>query len=105
MPAGCRPRLRGLAPAWALAPALGLAALVAGCSAPEETVSGDPPPAAETLAAPDVAARCAAALPDLARVGESVQAQIREYHAALPPRDARAGLPPSCRRRRPAGWA
>ena len=93
MPAGRRPRLRGLAPAWALAPALGLAALVAGCSAPEETVSGDPPPAAETLAAPDVAARCAAALPDLARVGESLQAQIREHHAALPPRDARAGFP------------
>ena len=94
MPAGRRPRLRGLAPAWALVAAFGLAALVAGCSAPEETVSGDSPPAADTLAAPDVAARCAAALPDLARVGESVQAQIREYHAALPPRDARAGLPP-----------
>ncbi len=80
-------------PATAFAAALGLAALLAACSAPEETVQGDAPPPAGAEAAADAAAPCGAALPDLGRVGESVRAQIRERHAALPPRGARAGIP------------
>lgn len=93
MPAGCEERRRGLVPTWILAPAFGLLVLVVGCSAPEDAVSGDSPPPSDTPAAADVAAGCGDLLPDLARVGESLQAQIREHHVALPPRDARAGFP------------
>ena len=67
--------------------------LAAGCGTPEETASGDPPPVADTQSVSDVTAGCGDTLPDLSRIGESVQAQIRERHAALPPREARAGLP------------
>ena len=93
MPARRRERRQGLVPTRVLAAALGLAVLVAGCSAPEETASGDSRLPPDTQAASDVAASCGEDLPSLTRVGESVQAQIRERHAALPPRDARAGLP------------
>ena len=67
--------------------------LVAGCTTSEDTASGDPPPVADTQSVSDTAAGCGDTLPDLSRIGESVQAQIRERHAALPPREARAGLP------------
>ena len=75
---------------------LGFAALIAGCSVPNESTSGDAPATAENAAGTSVAvaaAYCGDALPDLSRVGESVQAQIRDRHAALPPHDQRAGLP------------
>ena len=76
---------------------LALAALIAGCSAPNESTSGDARATAETAAgtqaAADATASCGEALPDLGRVGESVRTQIRDRHAALPPRDERAGLP------------
>ena len=77
----------------AFAAALGLAVLVAGCSAPEETAAGAAPRPDGAGAVPDATAPCGAVLPDLGRVGESVQAQIRERHAALPPRGERAGIP------------
>ena len=68
--------------------------LVAGCTTPDETASGDAPPqVADAQSVPDAAAGCGDTLPDLSRIGESVQAQIRGRHAALPPRAARAGLP------------
>ena len=93
MPAGASGSPRGLVPARALAAAFGAAVLLAGCSAPEETGADAPPPSDRTRAAPEIAASCGDVLPDLARVGESVQAQIRERHGALPPRGERAGLP------------
>ncbi len=67
--------------------------LVAGCTTPEETASDDPPQVADAQSVSDVTAGCGDTLPDLSRIGESVQVQIRERHAALPPREARAGLP------------
>ena len=74
-----------------------LAAWFAGCSAPNESASGDSPAAAETAsgtrAASEAVSSCADLLPDLSRVGESVQAQIRDRHAALPPRGERTGIP------------
>ena len=77
---------------------LGLAMLLAGCSAPNESASGDPRATAETPAATQAASGamgpCGDVLPDLSRVGESVQAQVRDRHAALPPPDQRAGIPP-----------
>ena len=91
--------LRGPVPARACAAALGLglAVLAAGCSAPDGTAAGDSPPVAGARAATDVAAPCGDALPDLGRVGESVRAQIRRRHAALPPRGERAGMPAAAR--------
>ena len=87
----------GLVPMRWPAVTLGLAALLAGCSAPNESASGDSQAAAETAsgtqAASDAPASCGEALPDLGRVGDSVQAQIRDRHAALPPHGERAGIP------------
>ena len=87
----------GPAPIWYPAVMLGLAALLVGCSAPNESVSGNSQAPAETSSgaqsSSDAMASCGNVLPDLSRVGESVQAQIRDRHAALPPRDERAGLP------------
>jgi tetratricopeptide (TPR) repeat protein len=77
---------------WVLATGFGIAALAAGCSAPGGTVRGDSPAATDTQT-PENAASCGAALPDLAEVGEGVQAQIRDRYAALPRPDARAGIP------------
>ncbi len=76
---------------------LGLAALLAGCSAPNGPASRDSQApvdmAAGTQDSPVAMASCGDVLPDLSRVGESVQGQVRDRHAALPPRDERAGLP------------
>ena len=72
---------------------LGLAVLVAGCTTSEEAAPGAAPPSTDTQAASAVLASCGDALPDLSRVGESVQAQVRERHAALRSRGERAGLP------------
>ncbi len=77
---------------WVLATGFGLVALAAGCSAPDGTARGDPPAAMDTQTA-EIAASCGAALPDLAGIGEGVQAQVRGRHAALPRPDARAGIP------------
>ena len=76
-----------------VAAVFGIAVLLAGCSAPGETGADASPPPAGPRAASEIAASCGDALPDLARVGESVQAQIRDRHAALPPRGERAGIP------------
>ena len=57
----------------------GLAALAGGCAAPVDA----PPAAPLTLSAPAGSPPCGTALPDLARVGASVQAQIRERQAAV----------------------
>ena len=88
-------RPQGPIPAGILAAAFGLAVLVAGCSThqQQQAASSDSPPAAGAQAAAAVPVSCGDALPDLSRVGETVQAQIRERHAAVPSRDARGGLP------------
>lgn len=70
-----------------------LVALVAGCAAPDGSAPAPAETAAGAGAASHAAAVCGDALPDLARVGESVQAQIRARHAAMPPRGERAGIP------------
>ncbi len=93
MPARRADESRWPVPTRVLAAAFGLGVLVAGCSVPEEAGPDDSPPAAGARTASNVAASCADELPDLSRVGESVQAQIRARHAALPPRDGRAGIP------------
>ncbi len=76
---------------------LAFAALFAGCSVPNESTSVDATATAENAAGASAAAvaatYCGDALPDLSRVGEAVQGQIRDRHAALPPREERAGLP------------
>ena len=92
------PRMRaaGSAPTRWLVVMLGFAVLLAGCAAPDEPAS-EAQASAETAAGTPASAgsmvSCGDALPALDRVGESVQARIREQHAALPPRDERAGLP------------
>ena len=57
----------------------GLAALAGGCAAPVDA----PPAALPTLAAPGEAPACGTGLPDLNRLGASVQAQIRERRSAV----------------------
>ena len=93
MPAGATDGPRRRTAAGVPAAAFGIAVLLAGCSAPEETRVDAPPSPVGTQAASEIAASCGDVLPDLARVGESVQTQIRDRHAALPPRGERAGLP------------
>ena len=87
----------GSAPTRWPAAMLGLAALLVGCSAPNDSASGDSQAPAEaairTPATSGAMASCGEVLPNLSRVGESVQAQIRERHAALPPPDERARIP------------
>lgn len=72
--------------------------LVAACAS-------DPEPATGVAAAPDTVststgdatadpAPCAETLPDLSGLGESVQQQIRQHHAAFPRSAARAAAPP-----------
>ena len=69
-------------------------AVAAACAAPDDAPPADDAPRADAeISAGAPAVPCAAELPDISGVGESVQAQIREFHAALPPRPARAGLP------------
>ena len=81
---------------WPLA-ILGLVAFVGGCSGANEPASGDSQAPAQTAAGtqdPPVAmASCGDVLPDLSRIGESVQGQVRDRHDALPPPGERAGLP------------
>lgn len=97
MPGRWRSGAEGPAAMLRTAPILGFAALLAGCSAPNGPASRDSQApvdmAAGTQAAAAAPAYCGEALPDLARVGESVRTQVRDRHAALPPRDERAGLP------------
>ena len=57
----------------------GLAALAGGCAAPVDA----PPAAPLALTAPEGASACGTALPDLDRLGASVQAQIQERRAAV----------------------
>ena len=70
--------------------------------------ASDPEPVAGVAAAPDTASAgsedapdpapgpvpCAETLPDLSGLGESVQQQIRQHHAAFPRAAARASAPP-----------
>ena len=89
--------VEGTAPIRWPAAMLGLAALLVGCSVPNESAPGDSQAPADaavrTRAASGARASCGEVLPNLSRVGESVQTQIRERHAALPPRDERARIP------------
>ena len=57
----------------------GLAVVAGGCAAPVDA----PPAARPALTAPEGAAACGTALPDLNRLGASVQSQIRERRAAV----------------------
>ena len=57
----------------------GLAALAGGCAAPVDA----PPAAPPALTAPGAAPACGTGLPDLSRLGASVQAQIQERRAAV----------------------
>ena len=93
MPAGRAGGLPGPSPTRIFVAAFGLAVLAAGCTAPDETAPVDSLPVGGTRTGLEIAASCGEALPDLGRVGESVRAQVRDRHAALPRPDARTGIP------------